>query len=94
MVMNVEAEIRDLKRRMDEMEGSFAFLMEQVKGVHRSVLAFQEATEANFKSVNTRFDRVEGELREVRQQVHGLRSELPSIVGDAMREVLRERRGS
>ena len=97
--MNVEAEIRDLKRRVGELEGSFAFLMEQVKGVHRSLLAFQESAEARFDGVEGRLDRVEGRLDGVesevagaRQDVRGLRDALPAIVGDAMREVMRESR--
>ena len=31
MAMNVEAEIRDLKRRVSEIEGSFGFLTQQVQ---------------------------------------------------------------
>lgn len=45
MAMNVEAEIRDLKRRVSEIEGSFGFLTQQIKGVHRDLLAFQARTE-------------------------------------------------
>jgi hypothetical protein len=40
--MNVEAEIRDLKRRVAEIEGSFGFLTQQIKSVHKDLLAFQE----------------------------------------------------
>ncbi len=42
MAMNVEAEIRDLKRRVSELEGSFGFLTRPVKTVHKDLLAFQE----------------------------------------------------
>lgn len=35
MAMNVEAEIRDLKRRVSELEGSSEFLTQQVKGGHK-----------------------------------------------------------
>ena len=35
MSMNVEAEIRDLKRRVSEIEGSFGFLTQQIKSVHK-----------------------------------------------------------
>jgi hypothetical protein len=41
MAMDVEAEIRDLKRRVGEREGSFGFLTRQVKGVHKDLLTFQ-----------------------------------------------------
>jgi tetrahydromethanopterin S-methyltransferase subunit G len=85
--VDVEAEIRDLKRRVGEIEGSFGFLTEQVKGVHRDLLGFQEGTEQRFDKIDGRLDKVEGEVR-------GLRGDMPGIVGDAMREVMQERDSS
>jgi len=84
MAMNVEAEIRDLKRRVSELEGSFGFLTNPVKGVHRDLLAFQEKTEQHFAKVDGRLDRVE-------KGVKDLHHDMPGIVSEAMREVLRER---
>lgn len=96
MSMNVEAEIRDLKRRVGELEGSFGFLIEQVKGVHRSLLGFQERTEERLDrlegkvdKVDGRLGKVEGRLGKVENEVHALRKDMPKIVGDAVREVLR-----
>jgi len=83
MAMDVEAEIRDRKCRVGELEGSFGFLTQQVRGVHKDLLAFQERAEKRFTEHDSRFDRLEHEVR-------GLRSDLPKIVGDTMREVLRE----
>jgi tetrahydromethanopterin S-methyltransferase subunit G len=85
--VDVESEIRDLKRRVGEIEGSFGFLTEQVKGVHRDLLGFQEGTEQRFDKIDGRLDKVEGEVR-------GLRGDMPGIVGDAMREVMQERDSS
>jgi len=96
--MDVEAEIRELKRRVGELEGSFGFLTGQVRDVHRSLLSFQEET-------NTRFDRVETDLGTVKadlgtvkvdvlavkDDVRQLREDLPSIVGGAVREALHGR---
>src|SRR5689334_23452122 len=87
MAMDVEAEIRDRKRRVSELEGSFGFMTEQVKNVHKDLLAFQAETERRFERVDQRFDRVESRLE---GEIRGLRTDMPSIVGDAMREVLRE----
>ena len=56
MSMNVEAEIRDLKRRVSEIEGSFGFLTQQIKSVHKDLLAFQTKTEQNFAQVDNRLD--------------------------------------
>jgi uncharacterized protein YoxC len=97
--MDVEAEIRDLKRRVGELEGGFGFLTQQVQGVHRDLLGFQQQTnrrfdkvDGRFDKVDSRFDKVEADIRGVKADVASLRKELPSVVGDAMREVLREQR--
>jgi hypothetical protein len=98
MAMNVEAEIRDLKRRVGQLEGSFGFLTEQVKGVHRDLLAFQarteqrfEAIDKRFEGVDKRFDSVDKRFDKVETEIRGLRRDLPGIVGDAVREANRER---
>jgi nucleoside-triphosphatase THEP1 len=81
MAMNVEAEIRDLKRRVSEIEGSFGFPTEQVKSVHKDLLAFEEKTEQ-------RFDRLEGKIdsldRKIVAKLDGLTKSLPGIVSDAL----------
>ncbi len=100
MSMDVEAEIRDLKRRVGEIEGSFGFLTEQVKGVHKDLLRFEAKTEQQFEKVDERFDKVDGRLDKIDGRLdhldtglRGLRTDMPKIVGEAMREVLREQRG-
>ena len=96
--MDVESEIRDLKRRVGELEGSFSFLTGQVRDVHRSLLSFQEETnsrfdrvDARFDRVDERFDRVETDLGAVKDDVRHLREDLPGIVGGAVRDALRDR---
>jgi predicted nucleic acid-binding Zn-ribbon protein len=95
MAMNVEAEIRDLKRRVSEIEGSFGFLTEQVKTVHKDLLAFQEQTEQRFDKVDGRLDRLESKIdsvdRKIDTKIDGLTKSLPGIIGDTMREVLNEK---
>ncbi len=98
MGMNVEAEIRDLKRRVGEIEGSFGFLTQQIKSVHKDLLAFQERTEQRFdqvdgqlKTVGDRFDKIDGRLDHLDRGLRGLRNDMPKIVGDAMRDALGSR---
>ena len=86
MSMNVEA-------------GSFAFLIQQIKSVHKDLLTFQARTEQRFEKIDGRlngmdgrFDRVEGRLDRVEKGVRSLREDMPGIVGNAMREVQREQR--
>lgn len=74
-------EIRDRKRRVSELEGSFGFLPQQVQSVHKDLLAFEKKTEE-------RFDRLEGEIeavdRKIDTKVDGLAKALPAIVRDAL----------
>jgi hypothetical protein len=85
MAMDVEAEIRELKRRVGELEGSFGFLTRQVQGVHKDLLAFEEKTDKKLREHDARFDRLDRDIK-------GLRTDLPKIVADTMREVNREER--
>jgi predicted nucleic acid-binding Zn-ribbon protein len=91
MSMNVEAEIRELKRRVSELEGSFGFLTRQVQSVHKDLLAFEAKTEEKLKDHDKRFDKVDGEIQYLRRDMNSLRADLPKIVGDAMREVNAEK---
>jgi uncharacterized protein YdcH (DUF465 family) len=97
MPMDVEAEIRDIKRRISELEGSFGFLTRQVQGVHKDLLSFEEKTERKLREHDGRFDRLDGKLdsldRKIDAKVDGLAKALPAIVADAVREANRDREG-
>ena len=97
MAMDVEAEIRDLKRRISELEGSFGFLTRQVQGVHKDLLSFEEKTERKLREHDGRFDRLDGKLdsldRKIDANVDGLAKALPGIVVDAVREANRDHGG-
>ena len=95
MAMNIEAEIRDLQRRVGELEGSFGFLTQQLKTVHKDLLSFQERTEerfdgidGKFKKADGRFDRLETKVealdRKIGTKIDGLTKSLPGIVRDAL----------
>jgi len=86
--MNIEAEIRELKLRVSEIEGSFGFLTQRIKSVHKDLLAFQTKTEQGFGQVNGRIDKLDGRFDQVDRGLRGLRADMPKIVGNAMRDVL------
>lgn len=97
--MDVEAEIRDLKRRVDELEGGFDYVTQQMQGMHRDLLGSQQQTNQRFDKVDRRLDRVDGRvervdgcLGRVDAEVRQLREELPAVVGNVMREVLRDQK--
>jgi len=94
MAMDVEAEIRDLKRRVSEIEGSFGFLTQQIKGVHKDLLTFQARANQRFDGIDGRLDRMDGRLDRVDTGLRGLREAMPRIVGESMRDVLREQNGT
>jgi tetrahydromethanopterin S-methyltransferase subunit G len=100
MAMNREAEIRDLKRRVSELEGScgegtFGFLAHQISNFHKDLLAFRAKTEQRFDRIDAKFDRMDGRfdkidsrLDHLDRDVRGLWTDVPKIVGDTIREVL------
>jgi hypothetical protein len=88
MAMDVEAEIRELKRRVDGLEGSFGFLTKQVQGVHKDLLEFEARTEKRFDRLEQRVDAID---RKIDTKIDGLAKALPGIVGDAVREASRGR---
>jgi hypothetical protein len=102
MATNREAEIRDLKRRVSELQGScgegtFGFLAHQISTFHKDLLAFQEKTEQRFDRIDTRFDRMDSRLDKIDSRldpidrnVRELRTDMRKIVGDTMRKVLAE----
>ena len=88
MSMNVEAKIRDLKRRVSEIEGSFGFLTQQIQNVHKELLTFEEKTEQRFDRLDSKVDALD---RKIDTKVDGLAKALPGIISDTMREVLNEK---
>jgi hypothetical protein len=93
MSMNVEAQIRDLKRRVSEIEGSLGFLTKQIKAVHKDLLAIEGKTkqrfdrvDGQFKKSDGRFDKIDGRLDHLDRCLRGLRNDMPKIVGGALRD--------
>lgn len=99
MAMNVEAEIRDLKRRVSEIEGfcgegTFGFLAHQISTFHKDLLRFQAKTEQRFDRIDARFDGMDGRFDKIDCRFdlidRKLRTDMRKIVGDTVREVLAE----
>ena len=76
--MKLEDRVNDLEHGVSELEGSFGFLTEQVKGVHRFVLEFQGETRERFDRVDARLDRVDTKLDAMPEMI-------ASTVADALR---------
>jgi DNA-binding FrmR family transcriptional regulator len=91
----------------EEFEGRVGVLEREVEGeklVTRHILDQTRLNSADLAAIKTRLDRVEGKVDGLDQKIDGVESRLtdrigslersmPKIVGDVMREVLRERGG-
>jgi archaellum component FlaC len=95
--MNVEAEIRDLKRRVGDLECSFRFLSQQINNLYNDLLAFRARTDQWFEKFEARLEKlegsldgVEGTLDTIEASINSLRKELPLVVASTMRQVLLE----
>jgi hypothetical protein len=80
MRTDVESEIRDLKRRVGELEGTYGFLTGQVRDVHRAVLGFQEQANDRFDGLDGRVDGLDGRMDRLEQSVDALPRALAEIV--------------
>lgn len=86
--MDVEAEIRDLKRRVGELEGSYSFLTGQLRDVHRSVLGFQAQTNERFDTLEGKVDGLEGKVDGLEHRFDGLErnvDQLPRALAEVVR---------
>lgn len=95
--MDIEAEIRDLKKRVDDLEGAFNVLTGQLRAVSPTLMSLGNET-------RDRFDRVESTLRGLdaqvgsvgtrmnglELQVWSLRDDLPALIGAAVRSGMKE----
>jgi hypothetical protein len=88
------AEFDHLKARVDVVERE----VDGEKTVTRHILEQTRrngddlaAVKSRLDRVDQRFDDVEGRLGGLEREMNSFRKELPKIVGDVMRDVLRER---
>jgi chromosome segregation ATPase len=96
MALNVEQEIRDLKARLDkhdtqlaQLEGSFTFIVSQLRDIQRYMHTKFEEHDKRFDAIDAQLTKHDGELAAIKADVAGLREDLPGIVTDAVRDVMR-----
>jgi hypothetical protein len=84
MAVDLEKELRDLKRRVDfaetrlsQLEGQFGFISGQLRDIQLYMHA--------------RFDDLDGKFDGVAGKVDDLRHDLPQIVASAVTDVMRQR---
>jgi hypothetical protein len=79
-MMDVRAEIDDLKRRVGDLEGAVNVLSGRIGQVHPEILALKQTAGDGFNRVNVTLDRLVVRLDNMNTQIWSLRDDLPEIV--------------
>lgn len=82
--MDVEAEIRDLKRRVGDLEGAVNVLSSHIGRVRPDLAALSAASAARFDTVEDLVGKVAARLDTLNTQVWSLRDDLPEMIATAM----------
>lgn len=82
--MDVEAEIRDLKRRVGDLEGAVNVLSSHVGRVRPDLAALSAASATRFDTVEDLVGKVAVRLDTLNTQVWSLRDDLPEMIASAM----------
>ena len=83
--MDFECEIRDLKRRVGDLEGALNVLTGQLGKIHPDIVLLGETTLQRFDEVFLTMDRMIHRLDTMNTQVWSLRDDMPSLLADAIR---------
>ncbi|MFP4538302.1 MAG: hypothetical protein ACLFPA_08360 [Dichotomicrobium sp.] len=81
------ADIDDLERRVSALEA----VQNDTTQTLRWVVTKLGQVAAVQQEHTLRFDRLEGDMKQVKADLKGLRDDLSGIVGDAVREAMRDR---
>ncbi len=87
--MTAENELDDLRKRVDLLEATVASLARQLNTFQPELVALREISSDRFDGVDLAIDKLQHRLERVDQQVWGLRDDLPSLIGQAVRNALR-----
>jgi|LNFM01.1.fsa_nt_gb hypothetical protein len=82
--MDLEAELKQLKRRVDDLEGAVNVLAGQFRSVHPDVADLKLETMRRLDLAERQLDRIVSRLDTVNSQVWSLRDDLPTILRDAL----------
>jgi hypothetical protein len=78
--MDIEAELKHLKRRVDDLEGVVSDLAGQVRAVHPELVALKSETTRRFDVADGQMARIVHRLDSVNTQVWSLRDDLPMLI--------------
>lgn len=88
--MDIEREIKDLKRRVGDLEGAINVLAGKVGNVHPDVMALRALSELRFGEIDAVMSKCVSRLDTVNAQVWSLRDDLPSLVNTAVKQAIQD----
>ncbi len=86
--MDVEREIKDLKRRVGDLEGAVNVLAGQLGQIHPDLVELKDLSTARFDVLDGAMGRFINRLDTVNAQVWSLRDDLPDLLSAAVSQVL------
>lgn len=88
--MDFEIEIRDLKRRVCDLEGAVNVLAGKFGELHPEIASLKSTTIERFDGIDTGFGRLTKKLDDVNTQVWALRDDFPEMIGKAVKSVIKD----
>lgn len=89
--MDIEGEIKDLKRRVGDLEGAVNVLAGHMSSVHPEIVALQQLSVQRFDNIDTAMNRFVTRLDTMNTQMWSLRDDFPVLVDEAVRKTLARR---
>lgn len=83
--MDIELEIRDLKRRVGDLEGAVNVLASRPRPVDQDVEALRAHCVARFDGMDAVMQQVMKRLETLNTQTWSLRDDLPVLIAEALR---------
>lgn len=84
--MDLEAEVLQLKRRVDDLEGAVNVLAGQVQATRPELIALKAETMRRFDAADGQMGRIVQRLDTMNTQVWSLRDDLPILLRKALAE--------
>ena len=92
----LEPRVAALEQEVEGEKVVTRYILEQVRRNGDDLAALRtraDRSERRLDGIEARLDRIEGRLDRIESELHSLRRDLPAMIADTMREVLRERDG-
>lgn len=83
--MDVEAEIKELKRRIANLEGAVSVLAGHVGGLQPDLQTLKDISVDRFTKIEEAMSRFVNRLDTMNTQIWSLRDDFPELIGNALR---------